>query len=485
MIVRRTRDGRINFANQAFSGFFDLPIDDVIGSSFFPPADESDINTFMEAIASLTREKPDHDFLLLKVFLKDDVMRFTEWKVRGIFDSKDRLIEYQSVGNDITEKLKMEQELIKTQKLESIGILAGGIAHDFNNLLSSIVSNIEVATMETSMEEGARHRLDEAVRSALSARRLTQQLLTFSTGGKPVKETIDIATMLRPNIEFTLAGSNVKAEYHIADDLHHISADPFQIVQVINNLVINAVQAMPDGGRIIVKASNLETLDDPKEAVDGVGYVRISIIDTGMGIHPENLSKIFDPFFTTKAKGTGLGLSTVQSIVKNHQGFIQVESDPGAGSTFKVNLPACEPIAITAPERTTERVKVRQARILIMDDDESILDVLSIILSDMGHEIELARNGGEAIESVSRSISQGKRFDLFIMDLTIKGGMGGKDAITEILKLDPLAKAIVSSGYSNDPVMSDPGQYGFCDILQKPYTIQEIKEKLSAILNRD
>jgi two-component system cell cycle sensor histidine kinase/response regulator CckA len=245
------------------------------------------------------------------------------------------------------------------------------------------------------------------------------------------------------------------------------------------------VQAMPDAGRIIVKAFNVDIDDESVEVVDRVGYIRISIIDSGIGIHPENLSKIFDPFFTTKEKGTGLGLSTVQSIVKNHHGFIHVESNPGIGTIFNVNLPACEQAIISTPERILERVWVRKARLLIMDDDESILDVLSIILSDMGHDIELARNGEEAIKSVSRQISQGKRFDLLIMDLTIKGGMGGKDAIAEILKIDPRTKAIVSSGYSNDPVMSDPGKYGFCDILQKPYTIQEIKEKLSAILNHE
>ena len=485
MIVRRTKAGRINFANQAFSAFFRIPIEELIGSNYFPPAEESDIKEFMNAISSLTRERPDHDFLLLKVFLEEGVTRFTEWKVRGIFDSKDRLVEYQAVGNDITDKLKMEQELVKTQKLESIGVLAGGIAHDFNNLLSSIVSNIELAASEGSIDPGPRHRLDEAVRSALGARRLTQQLLTFSTGGKPVKESIDMATMLRPNIEFTLAGSNVKAEYQIADDLCHISADPFQIGQVINNLVINAVQAMPEGGRITVKASNIEKADERIELTDGVEFIKISIIDNGIGIEAANLNKIFDPFFTTKEKGTGLGLSTVQSIVKNHHGYIQVESRPREGTTFNVFLPACESELMAVPEQESKKIKVREARILIMDDDESILDVMSTILSDMGHEVEMARNGEEAIESVSRSLREGRRFDLIIMDLTIKGGMGGKDAIMHIRRIDPPVPAIVSSGYSNDPVMSDPQRYGFNDVLQKPYTIQEIKDKLVKILNQD
>ncbi len=363
MIVRRTKAGRINFANQAFSAFFDVPIGELIGSSYFPPADEEDIISFMDAISSLTKDKPDHDFLPLKVFLADDITRFTEWKVRGIFDSKDRLIEYQAVGNDITDKLKMEQELVKTQKLESIGVLAGGIAHDFNNLLSSIVSNIEVATSEATIERAARHRLDEAVRTALSARRLTQQLLTFSTGGKPVKEAMDIATMLRPNIEFTLAGSNVKADYRITSDLRHISADPFQISQVINNLVINAIQAMPDGGRIIVNASNAETKETPTDLADGVEYIEISIADTGAGMPEEIQNKIFDPFFTTKKKGTGLGLSTVQSIVKNHHGSIRVESKLGEGTTFNIYLPACEKDLMELPEQLPKAVRVREAKI--------------------------------------------------------------------------------------------------------------------------
>jgi PAS domain S-box-containing protein len=484
MIVRRTKAGRINFANQAFSGYFNIPIEELIGTSFFPPAEETDINVFMEAISALTKENPDHDFLILRVFLKDGSTRFTEWKVRGIFDSRGRLIEYQSVGNDITEKMKMEQELVKTQKLESIGILAGGIAHDFNNLLSSIVSNIEVAITETKIEAGQLHRLDEAVRTALSARRLTQQLLTFSTGGKPVKEAIDIATMLRPNIEFTLAGSNVKAEYRIAPDLWHISADPFQVGQVVNNLVINAIQAMPDGGQITVDASNVDGTCVPVELTEGTDYVKISIRDTGTGIPEPILNKIFDPFFTTKKKGTGLGLSTVQSIVKNHHGHIQVESRLGSGTTFSIYLPSCQPEPLPSPEMVPNMAKPQQAKILIMDDDESILDVLSIILADMGHSVEMARTGEEAIESVSLALSGKGRFDLVIMDLTIKGGMGGKDAIGHIRKLDPTLQVIVSSGYSNDPVMSDPHRYGFNDFLQKPYTIQEIREKLSVMLGK-
>ncbi len=484
MIMRRTRDGKISFVNQAFSNYFHLHGRDLVGSNYFPSADDNDVAAFMDAISDLTPEAPDHDFLRLRVFL-EDTTRTTEWKARGIFDSKAQLIEYQCVGNDITERLKMEQELVRTQKLESIGILAGGIAHDFNNLLSSIVSNIEVATLETAMEQSSRHRLDEAIRSAMNARHLTQQLLTFSKGGKPVKEPVDVATLLRTNIEFTLAGSKVKAEYDFADNLNYISADPFQIGQVVNNIVINAVQAMPEGGYIFVRASNIASLDSRLGEPESNGFVQIAIKDQGTGIPAENLNKIFDPFFTTKAKGTGLGLSTVQSIVRNHHGTIDVRSEPGEGTVFTVSLPACEPVEMRAAEPGLDDLTVAGARVLIMDDDESILDVLSIILTEMGHDVKIARNGEEALESVSTALSEGRPFDLLIMDLTIRGGMGGKDAIAKIRNLDPKIRSIVSSGYSNDPVMADPGVYGFDDILQKPYTIKDLREKLSTILKKD
>jgi len=482
LIVRRQRNGTITFANHAYSEFYGIPNEKLVGGTFFPSTDEDDYQRFQETLRCLTPRAPDSDAVKLRIFLGQDDVRTTEWRLRGIFDSKGQLVEYQAVGNDITEKLRMEQELNKTQKLESLGVLAGGIAHDFNNLLTSIISNIEVASKDIPPGERSRYRLEEAVRSALNARNLTQQLLTYSKGGKPVKEPTDLGELLRKTIEFTLTGTNVKAEYRIADDLRRINADRFQIEQVINNLVINAVQAMPEGGKIFVKASNSDRYFHSHDKEGSRGFVKVKITDQGPGIPADILGKIFDPFFTTKPNGNGLGLSTVQSIVKNHEGFIDVESEPGLGTSFIIHLPASDAPAIQAPEVARSEGEVKASRILIMDDEEAILEVLSTILTDLGHKVEMARTGEEAIEQVSRSLAEGRPFDLLIMDLTIRGGMGGKDAIQEILKLDGSVKAMVSSGYSNDPVMSEPRKYGFVDFLPKPYSIQDLKDKLALLL---
>ncbi|MDD1772321.1 MAG: PAS domain S-box protein [Methanomassiliicoccales archaeon] len=483
MIFRRSRDGTMTFVNDACVKFFGMPMNEIIGSKILPPADEAEVRECMEKIEAVTPERPDCDSLMLKVTQKDGSTRWTEWRVRGIFDHNGELIEYQAVGNDITLRLKMEEELVRTQKLESVGLLAGGIAHDFNNMLSSVVSNMELAIMNVPDGSSNKQRLEEAVRAAMSARRLTQQLLTFSKGGKPIKEVIDVGTMLRSNTEFTLTGSNITAEYHLDENVHLISADPFQMGQVINNVVINAVQSMPDGGKIVLRSSNFDNGKDVRPNFTERSYVRIDITDEGEGISPENLSKIFDPFFTTKEKGSGIGLLTVQSIIHNHGGHIEVESEVGVGTTITIFLPAYLGAGTDHPLQDLQGAGGRSARIMVMDDDLSILDVVTMILSELGYEAVGARTGEEAISLYHEGMRDGSPFDLIIMDLTIKGGMGGKDAIKNILGMDPDAKAIVSSGYSNDPVMSEPGRYGFRDVLQKPYTILDLSAKIRTILN--
>jgi CheY-like chemotaxis protein len=279
-----------------------------------------------------------------------------------------------------------------------------------------------------------------------------------------------------------LAGSQVSAFYDIDDRLHKVSADPSQIEQVINNLVINAVQAMPHGGRIYIMAGNARIKKlDPDSFEDGPS-VQIRIIDEGVGIPKENLDKIFDPFYTTKDYGSGLGLSTVNSIVKNHGGYIKVESEIGKGTTMCVILPALEEDRPSPRPMKLEMNVAQYGRILVMDDEEPVLDVMADMLDGFGYQADCVRCGEEAIASYREALSKGRPFDGMIMDLTIRGGMGGKEAIKEILALDPRAKVIVSSGYSNDPIMAHPQEYGFQDVLTKPFTMQDLSEKLSSVL---
>ena len=383
------------------------------------------------------------------------------------------------IAYDVTERHRLEQEIARNQKLESLGVLAGGIAHDFNNMLVSIVNNIEIAKSQPD-NEVSRQRLDESVRSALRAKRLTQQLLTFAKGGQPIKEVFDPASNIRTSIEFVLSGSNVVAEYEMDEKLGKINADPFQIDQVINNLVINAVQAMPDGGHLFVRARNIiaEKADYP--LLEPGPYVRIEIRDEGVGIPDENLERIFDPFYTTKEKGTGLGLATVRSIIKNHGGIVQVDSRAGIGTTFSLILPSVKDAGLSPsyPKPTMDDIK-HQGRIMVMDDEDAILEVLKIMLESFGYEVVCATTGEEAIVAYRDALTNGLPFKTVLMDLTIRGGMGGKEAIKEILAMNPSARVIVSSGYSNDPIMANPTEFGFWDVLSKPYSMQDLSRKVA------
>lgn len=393
------------------------------------------------------------------------------------------------VFRDVTEAAKIEEELRKAQKLESIGTLAGGIAHDFNNILTSIMGSISLLKMKVDKESDLHGYLTDAEHAARQARELTQQLLTFSRGGAPVKKTVQLSGLLQDICSFSTRGSNVKCEYEIAGDLWPVDVDMGQFSQVINNMLINAQQAMPQGGLIKVAAENHVADKDEKEFAPhgGVGfpvkpsgrYVKIQIIDHGTGISPEVLPKIFDPYYTTKEKGSGLGLAIAYSVIKRHDGMIDVQSRPGEGTTFSIFLPASSASAVDFFDAGAKAFK-GQGKILLMDDDENILRVTGKMLTQLGYTVETARNGDVAVEMYMKAKNDGKPFDVVIMDLTIPGGMGGKECVLKLKEMDPNLKALVSSGYSNDPVMSDFARYGFKGILMKPYRIEE----LSAILKR-
>ena len=399
-----------------------------------------------------------------------------------IRDVEGNVIGVVIVFRDITEQKRLEEELLKNQKIESIGILAGGIAHDFNNLLTGILGNISLTKMYAKEEDKIYKRLTEAERACWRARDLTGQLLTFSKGGSPVKKVISaLGNLVRHTASFAVSGSNVRCEFDMDEGIRSVEVDEGQISQVIHNLVINAQQAMPEGGVIKVRVKNIMARTDELTQLAESGYVKITVEDDGIGIREEHLSKIFDPYFTTKQKGNGLGLSVAYSVVKNHVGHIEVESELGAGTRFHVYLP----VAVTDAEENREERKTRngKGRILVMDDEEAVRSIAGGILGHLGYEIEFARDGDEAVEIYKRRSMSGKLFDLVIMDLTVPGGMGGKEAIKRLLELDPKVKAIVSSGYSNDPVMSEYGQHGFRGVITKPYKPEELSETVYRVIN--
>jgi len=388
------------------------------------------------------------------------------------------------IARDITERKRTEEELLKARKLESIGLLAGGIAHDFNNILTAILMNISLAKRYAHPGDKLFKSLAEAEKASLRARDLTQQLLTFSKGGAPIRRTASITELIKDSTEFALRGSNIRCEFSIPEELWPVEIDEGQMSRVMNNLIINAQQAMPDGGILKVRGENVTiAIEETRQGLplpEG-RYVKISLEDQGTGIPPEHLPRIFDPYFTTKQGGSGLGLATTYSIIKKHEGYITVKSELGIGTTFSIYLPASQ--KQTLPQKSTEeRLPLGQGRVLVMDDEEVIREAVSQMLREMKYEVKVAKDGTETIKLYREAQEAGQPFDAVIMDLTIPGGMGGKETVTKLIEIDPHVKVIVSSGYSNDPIMANYKQHGFSGFIAKPYKFEELSKTLRDVL---
>ena len=383
-----------------------------------------------------------------------------------------------SIIRDITDRKRMEKEILKSRKLESLGTLAGGIAHDFNNILTAILGNVSYARVYA--EEGSElyKPIVEAEAGCLRARGLTKQLLTFSRGGEPVKKVIRIGELLKESTEFALHGSNVICRFEIALNLWPVEADRGQLDQVISNLVINSDQSLAAGGKMHMRAENVELEKGDLSSLEAGRYVKIEVEDEGVGILAEHLEKIFDPYFTTKQKGSGLGLASAYSIVINHSGALRAVSEPGKGSTFIIYLPASkeEP----QEKKVSEDIILGEGRVLLMDDEAEIRQMAARLIGKLGYEVETAADGQEAIEKYRKSRSAGRPFGVVILDLTVKGGMGGEKALDRLKEIDPEVKAIVSSGYSIDSVMSHYRYTGFAGMIAKPYSLSDISRILSA-----
>ncbi len=382
----------------------------------------------------------------------------------------------EQIRLQLDKEKRLQAELERTTRLESLGVLAGGIAHDFNNLLTAILGNLGLAAMDKRVMAAAGDCIAEAERGARRARDITQQLLTFARGGDPVRTAVPLPEIVTEAANFARHGSKVRFDFDLPSNLPPGNVDAGQISRVVHNLVLNAVQAMPDGGVVNISLAAAELRAGEIDALPAGSYLRLTIADTGRGIPPEDLTRIFDPYYSTKGKvdNSGLGLATVHSIVKKHKGHIELESEVGRGSTFRVWLPAA-PHEMPATAATTRRAAAfTPARILVMDDEEVIRRVAGRMLALAGHEAVFASDGAEAIRSYAAARQSGRPFDLVIFDLTVPGGMGGKDALQELLKMDPEVRAIASSGYSSDAVMANPREYGFWVSLPKPYDIPDL-----------
>ena len=399
-----------------------------------------------------------------RITTKDGSVREVEIKVT-------LLDEYIVVTvNDISHRNQMERERLKLKKLESLGVLAGGIAHDFNNLLTSLFGNIEMASAFIPANHKSLKYLQTAHKSMETATNLTKQLLTFAKGGDPVREIVAIGDVIRETAEFSLRGGNIRLNCEVLPALWPVSVDKGQLSQVISNLVINAQQAMPDGGAISIVAKNAR--------LSGTRFVIIHVKDQGRGIQPVVIDKIFDPYFTTSSTGSGLGLATTYSIVRKHGGTITVRSQPNEGAIFTISLPAAAAVQSTlSPQVGVEGLpdKFPGLRVLVMDDDAQIRELIGAMLNQLEMDSSFATNGVEVVTKYRSAMVQGNPYDLVIADLTVPGGVGGKEAAEDILKIDPAAIIIVSSGYATDPVLSKYHEYGFADRVAKPYGLKELK----------
>jgi PAS domain S-box-containing protein len=421
---------------------------------------------------------PVHTILLTR----DGAERILAASAAPIIDRNQQTIGAVMVFQDKTLERLTEKELLKIEKLSSLGLLAGGIAHDLNNVLAVILGNISLATMTPEDQDMVLKSLAEAEQAGMRARDMAKQLLTFARGGTPIKELASIGEIIQDSAKFSCAGTQARCEISTPKNLWPAELDPGQISQVIQNLVINAVQAMPQGGVVHLDAQNVALPEDNPFSLRPGRYIKIKVKDQGVGIWPDHLSKIFDPYFTTKEKGSGLGLATAYSIVKNHDGHITVESTAGHGATFSIYLPAAAKKFEPHQEKESELQKGK-GKILVMDDEEMIRSNVGLMLKHLGYETEFAEDGAAALTLYTEAKVSRQPFDAIIMDLTIPGGMGGRETIQKLLEVDPQAKAIVFSGYADDPIMSNFREFGFQGFIKKPYNIKDVSEVLHRVLS--
>jgi PAS domain S-box-containing protein len=474
------RSGNILFESAAIEKLLGYRCEELIGMHVFTylhPDDRPAAHVLMEKLVAVPGSSVSIE---IRFRHKNGSWRILESFAKSISDIVETRTAHLIINSrDVTDRKRMEQELVKAQKLESLGILAGGIAHNFNNLLTGIAANIELAKIGAPQELA--NILGKAEQASIWAHDLTQQLLIFSRGGEPIKKTVAISNLIKEAAGFALRGSKAGCTFSLPDGLRPVDADMGQLRQVIYNLVMNADQSMPEGGMLSIRAENVRLDAENSRSLAAGDYVKITIVDSGIGISREHLSKIFDPYFTTKETGSGLGLATSYMIIKKHGGDITVDSEQGRGSTFTIHLPASKQVAEEA-NRADSMLLPGRGRVLIMDDEAIIKDVAKMILQASGYEVVIASDGIETIELYKKAQTAGKPFNAVILDLTIPGGLGGKETMLKLREIDPAVRAIVSSGYSHDPIMANYREYGFSGVIVKPYRIREMSEIVSRVM---
>ena len=484
LVAQVDSQGRLLYVNPNAKTFFGCSAEECVGRLVFDFVHPEDRPKTLAAFQEWIRRGVSSTTIGNRLLSLTGKMYDMLWTVNFHY-SADKILQINSIARDISEQNKLQIEQLKSQKLESLGVLAAGIAHDFNNVLTGILGNISFARKFIDESSKAFAILLRAEQASKRASSMSHQLLTFAKGGQPIKTLVSASHLIETSASFVLSGSNVRSIIDLPDHLCDLEIDEGQINQVFNNIIINAAQAMPHGGSITIKAVNL-TLDDANVFLLAPGeYVSITFTDTGCGISEEALDRIFDPYFTTKISGSGLGLASAYSIIKKHGGHISARSSVGDGSTFEVLLPASR--QQVDEDVQTSILKTREIldlKILVMDDEEMIQDLVVNMLGSIGYEVQKCSNGMEAIALYKEAMRANAPFASVLMDLTIPDGMGGKETAKKILELDPNACLIVSSGYSNDTIMAEYSNFGFSASLAKPYSFDEIKRVMSKLLSK-
>jgi PAS domain S-box-containing protein len=489
LVWLKDTDGVYLACNPRFEQFFGALAAEIIGKTDYDFVDRELADFFrqqdLKAIAAgqpsvneewVTYASDGHHELLETI---KTPMRETDGTLIGVLGIARNITEKRELEN---ERLQLEMERERSQRLESLGVLAGGIAHDFNNILTGILGNVTIARKMVNEDDKVTQRLNECEKATRRAAELTQQLLTFAKGGEPVLTSVATRQLIEESLAFALRGANVKGLLDSPPDIWWLHADAGQISQVFNNLFINAKQAMPDGGTITVTVTNVTFHEGDQPQLAPGNYVRIALSDQGSGISAENLPKIFDPYFTTKKQGSGLGLASVYSIIKRHEGAISVSSPPGKGTVFTLLLPAISAAITEQPKPVALSQQSCRGRILLMDDEELIRDLAMAMLDELGYEGETCADGSDAVARHAIARQAGTPYAAIILDLTVPGGMGGKEAALRIRALDANTPLIVSSGYSSDAVLAECHEYGFSGVINKPYSLDELTAELQRLI---